>query len=122
MKAWLQSSDLSSVDLWLDADGAIRTLQTHDWTQERQRQSAGEARGEETCAAGLGLVRDDGRILHLCPAGASTTVHFMRPVRIMGCLWKRTGTLTAEDIPLAQAAILVREFFAGRDEALERLR
>lgn len=122
MKAWLQSSDFTSVDLVLDEDGAIRTLQTHDWARELQQQSAREAEGQEHCPAGLGLVRDDGRTLHLCPSGSTLTLHFMRPIRHMGFLWKRHETLTIENVPLAHGSVLVRDFFACRDESLERLR
>ena len=118
MKAWLQSTDLSSVDLDLHVDGAIRTLHGHDWAAEAGRRAALERAGDECCEAGLGLVRDDGHILHLCPVGATATVYHHSRVRMLGGLWRRNRLLTRPSFPLAGAADLIRAFYAGNDALL----
>jgi hypothetical protein len=118
MKAWLQSADLSSVDLQLHVEEAIRTLHGHDWAGEEVRRAALERAGGEWCEPGLGLVREDGQILHLCPAGATATVYHHSRARVLGALWWRNRLVTRPSFPLADAADLVRAFFARNDALL----
>lgn len=120
MKAWLQSADLSAVDLDLDAEGAVRTLQGHDWAGEQARRSALERASGEYCDPGLGLVRDDGHLLHICPDGATATVHHRRHGRFLGVLWRQTRLVTTPSVPMAQAPDLIRAFYAHDDAALAR--
>ena len=121
MNAWLQSSDLSAHDLSLDAAEAVRTLQTHDWAQEIRRQADRERSGLESCPAGIGLMRDDGQILHICPSGDSALVHYHRNVRLLGFLWSRKLVLTQPAFPSGSVPDLIRWFFEGNDQALERI-
>jgi hypothetical protein len=118
MKAWLQSADLSSVDLDLHVEGAIRALHGHDWAAEAARRAALERAGEEWCEAGLGLVRDDGHILHICPSGATATVYHHARVRVLGGLWRRNRRVTRPSFPLAGVADLIRAFYTGNDALL----
>lgn len=63
---WIQGSDYSN-----RAEGDIKTarqmielLETHDWAAEQLHL---DAAGEDACPAGLGIVKEAGVILHLCP-------------------------------------------------------
>lgn len=120
MKAWLQSADLSAVDLDLDVDGAIDALHGHDWASESARRAALERAGDEWCDPGLGLVRDDGDLLHICPAGATATVHHRSRDRFLGVLWQRNRLISTPSVPMPAIPELIRAFFAGDDAQLAR--
>jgi hypothetical protein len=122
MQAWLQSADLSHRDFEADADGAIRTLSSHDWDAETALSKRLESEGKESCPAGLGLVRKDGQILHVCPEGGSAVVHWHRPMRVLGFLWKQPSVRTWVDIPLSSIPTAIRNFYDENDLELEQLR
>lgn len=118
MNAWLQSADLSSVDLDLDVEGAVRALQGHDWAGEESRRTALERAGGEWCDPGLGLVREDGHLLHICPSGASATIHYRSRDRFLGVLWQRSRLVSRPAVPMADVPELIRAFFARNDKLL----
>ena len=122
MQAWLQSADFSHRDFEADVDGAIRARSSHDWYAETALSKRLEAEGKECCPAGLGLVRGDGRILHVCPEGGSAVVHWHRPTRVLGFLWKQQSVRTWSDIPLSSIPIAIHNFYDRNDLALEQLR
>lgn len=122
MQAWLQSADLSHRDFDVDVDGAIRALSSHDWVGETALSKRLESEGRDFCPAGLGLVRRDGQILHVCPEGDSAVVHWHRPTRLLGFLWKRQKVRTWEDVPLSSVPAAIRDFYNENDAALERMR
>jgi hypothetical protein len=115
MKAWIQSADFSQRDLDVDAEGAIRTLSSHDWSAETAMAKRLEGEGREFCQPGLGLVREDGHLLHVCPEGASASVHWQRPVSgLRQFLTKRhraQETETWEDVPLSRLPAAIRNFY-----------
>ena len=116
MEVWLQGSDFSSRDLAPDADTAIREMQSHDWADELQRRDARRRQGEEACDAGIGFVREDGQLLHVCPAGTTAVVHYHRPVRVLGFM-RRTEAVTHDAYPITGVPALVRRFYSGADLA-----
>lgn len=122
MKAWLQSADLSAVDLEPapDAEGAVRALQGHDWAGEAARRAALERAGAEWCDPGLGLVRADGHLLHICPSGATATVHHRFSERVLGMLWRRTRLVSTPSVAMADLPQLVRAFYAHDDALLAK--
>ena len=120
MDAWLQSADFSTRDLDLDADGAIRTLASHDWLAETAWSKRLEAEGKESCQAGLGLNRADEHCLHICPNGTGTAVvHWHRQVR--GIFRKRVSVEMYEDVPMSRAQAAIRAYYGEDDAEVERL-
>jgi hypothetical protein len=77
-----------------------------------------ESAGEESCPAGLGLTRTDGQFLHICPDGATATVHWRRPVRVFGIL-SRPRVDTWEEVSLSRLPRVIRDFYGDRDIELE---
>ena len=121
MRAWLQSSDLSVREFETNLQGALDALARHDWSNEEKLRSELERQGQEYCDSGLGLVREDGRILHVCPGGETSVVHFHRPVKRLGFLWQRSAVLSQPSMPSSSLPELVRYFFEQKDHLLERI-
>ena len=122
MQGWLQSADSSHRDFEADAEVAIRTFSSHDWNAETELSKRLESEGKEFCPAGLGLVRGDGQIFHVCPEGGSAVVHWHRPLRVLGFLWKQQSVRTWVDIPLSSIPIAIRNFYDENDLGLQQLR
>ena len=120
MDAWLQSADFSTRDLDLDAEGAVRTLASHDWLAETAWAKRLEAEGKEACQAGLGLNRADAALLHVCPDGVSAVVHWHRQVRVLGVLWHRLQIEMYEGVAMSRAQSAIRAFYAEDDAAVEQ--
>ena len=122
MDAWLQSADFSTRDLApdLDAEGAIRTLSSHDWLAETALSKRLESAGKESCEAGLGLTRADEQSLHICPNGTGTAVvHWHRQAR--GIFRKRVRVEMYEDVPMSRAQAAIRAYYREDDDEVERL-
>jgi hypothetical protein len=115
MRSWLQSSDLSSQEIGTDVESVLLALASHDWLAERQVFDQLEGAGSDCCPAGIGLVRDDGQILHICPDQGSALVHHHRTIRLLGFLWRRQVTRTETAVPVGELPGLIRTFFAGGD-------
>ena len=112
MQAWIQSSDLSSRDLNVDADGAIEILESHDWAGEESRRQALESGRKDCCPAGLGLVSPRDGILHLCPDGVSTTIYWMEPYKLGFIKMQRTHTW--KGVPSLVAHDAIRHHYGAR--------
>ncbi|NLT69247.1 MAG: hypothetical protein GXX91_00970 [Verrucomicrobiaceae bacterium] len=72
-----------------------------------------EKSGSDCCPAGIGIVRGDGQILHICPNGNSALVHRHSSARVLGFLWQRPVVQTSDNVPLSDVPRLVRIFFCG---------
>src|SRR5690606_34730305 len=112
MDCWLQSSDLSSRTIRADTASVLEALETHDWLTEDLTMQQLERDGLDSCPAGIGLVRGDGQILHVCPGPKTALVHHHLPARFLGFLWRRNVTRTAPNVPLQDVPRLIRIFFS----------
>lgn len=110
MDAWLQSADVSSKDLVLGAEEAVRLLSTHDWAAEESARRRLESERKDFCPAGFGLVRADGNILHVCPDGISSTVYWMEPYKALGFL-KLQRTHTWSGVPGVVTQQAIRHYY-----------
>ena len=121
METWLQSSDLSAREFGADLSTVIAALQDHDWlaeeTLEHQRSDAGQV----SCPAGLGLVREDGRILHICPNASGALVHFHHPSRALGFLWRVQRIRSNLNVPHGRLVELIELFFEHRDTQIKAI-
>ena len=113
MEVWLQSSDLSSKRLSANVHSALDALESHDWPGESLAMAQLEKSGLPSCPAGIGIVRGDRQILHICPDGNTALVHHHLSPRVLGFLWRHHITHTATDVPLRDARRLIRMFFSG---------
>ena|SRR5690606_30030521 len=113
MECWLQSSDLSWRALRADVGSVLDSFQAHDWLSEDASMREREESGLDACPAGIGMVRGDGQILHVCPGPTTALVHHHFPSRVLGFLWRRTVTKTVMDMPLHHVPRLIRIFFSG---------
>jgi hypothetical protein len=118
MNCWLQSSDLSSRSLRADTGSVLEAFETHDWLAEDLSMQQLERDGLDSCPAGIGLVRGDGQILHVCPGPGAALVHHHFPARALGFLWRRNLTRTAQNVPLHEVPRLIRIFFSGGNAKL----
>ena len=121
MRVWLQSADFAHRDVDADLDGVLAAFASHDWDSEAQLAERLASEGQDFCPAGLGLVRSDGQILHICPGRDSVVVHWHRPVRVLGFLWKRRSVHTWSGFSLFAIPGAIRSFFGANDAELERL-
>ena len=120
MKAWIQSSDFSSKEFDLDAAEATHAFTAHDWSRENAQCAQLESEGKEFCEPGLGLVRSDGQILHICPDDDSAMVHWHKPVRVLGFLWRSPRVESFRDYPLADVGALIEAFYREDDVEVEK--
>lgn len=119
MKVWIQSADFDAREFDLNENAAKRLFVEHDWVSEVRKQNAREEAGNEACPPGIGFVRDDGRILHLCPDGRNSMVYFHRPKKILGLFWAPNRVLTGTEISNGRASELIGYFYRKEDDHLE---
>jgi hypothetical protein len=119
MEVWIQSAKSEAEELNLSEEEAKRRFSFHDWAAERRAEAAREEAGQESCAPGMGFVRDDGRILHICPGESVCMVHFHKPTKILGLLRTSNRVHTAPEIPNDRARELIGHFYRRRDDVLE---
>ncbi len=72
---WIQLHDFSNDEkAVVDIEQAKHALTTFDWDSELSKCRQPDI---ESCDPGLGLVKDDGSILHICPQDAdSCYIHY----------------------------------------------
>jgi len=73
---WIQNGDISvSVDddPVQSVAQVIDALDSYDWISQNQIQQELEKQGKDNCPPGLGVVREAGIILHICPDGEGCT-------------------------------------------------
>ena len=90
-KCWLQRADFSADEREVEhADLAYGWFRDIDWPGELEFMQKLEESGVESCPPGLGVIRDDGAILHLCPNGAgimSAEVHGTSRLWLFQLFW-----------------------------------
>ncbi|MEM7483175.1 MAG: hypothetical protein AAF481_18575 [Acidobacteriota bacterium] len=111
MKAWIQSADFSVREIEVDGQGAVREFRNHDGSRENSLFEKLESEGKENCPAGLGLVRAGGHHLRICPDGDVAMVHWMKPARLLGFLWRIPKVTTRERVPFSEVSTLIEDFF-----------
>jgi len=114
---WIQSADFSSKELGVaDQAEALRLLRDHPWSSELAALRGLEERGEECCPPGLGLVAEEGKILHFCPVRESEWEvhhHYREARKILGIIpSSRDKSETFSGVSMPQAEQLVVQFFS----------
>jgi hypothetical protein len=120
MKMWIQLHDYSSKEMdGAVAEQATEALATFDWMSElKQRdQFKGAA-----CDPGLGLVSDNGSILHICPIDEQRCcIHYHYDVRskLLGFIPSSTPeSHHIESCSYERAAELIGHHFNGHEEEI----
>ncbi len=121
MTVWLQRHDLSSEDLDDSSmESVISLLQSFDWQTEIQKEKKErESGGMNCCPAGIGMVHDEGQILHVVPTDSSDSMcHYHFPVRhrkFLGIFGKTVHqeTLSFEDIEKKDLLPIIRAHYQG---------
>ncbi len=121
MRVWIQSADFSTKEYELDEPETQELFLGHDWAHEIELLREKELGGKEWCDPGIGLVREDGQILHICPEAENTTVHYHRPEKILGLFRSRNRVLTRSSFPRSHVPKLISHFFRYEDHLLERI-
>ena len=70
-----------------------------------------DSAGKEHCPAGIGLVHESGRILHICPGTITAIYHFHAPKKFLGVIPAGTRTITHEEYNLANLPALLTSYF-----------
>lgn len=85
MNMWIQFHDFSSNERQdVDVDQAKQTLSTFDWQSELVNR---DQEKEDSCDPGLGLIADNGSILHICPRTPESCYihyHYSTPRKVFG--------------------------------------
>jgi hypothetical protein len=124
---WIQRADFSATDYEpVDVADGIRAFERHDWRGELELQAELESDGAEYCLPGIGFLKPDGDILHICPGGngrALVHYHFTAWRRFLGLVQlPRWVVTTRQAVHRSTVAELIGFFFDGRhDWMLEKL-
>jgi len=120
---WIQRADFSATEHEpVDVAAAQALLESHDWDAELALRDALEAAGDDVCDPGIGFLRADGEVLHLCPTpGDRACVHYHYRVkqRVLGLLpITRHAVRSKLDVPRSALPHLVERWFAADHAAL----
>lgn len=123
MRAWLQKHDLSSDEFEIpDASSAKKVLREFDWQDQLSRQAQATS---ETCDAGLGLVTDEGDILHICPGANGRSMvhfHFSDTRKLFGLFPRRVDLLkTFRDVSLDRVDQMIDALFVHDFERIKHM-
>ncbi len=120
MTVWLQRHDLSSEDLEdTSMESVISILKDFDWKAESQKAEDARKSGHDFCMAGIGMIHEDGQILHVLPANDETSMcHYHYPVkqrRILGIIGKKSRQQTISFKGVAEKDLLstIRAHYQG---------
>ena len=127
MQYWIQRANFEAANVEAgSADDLIQAFGTHDWSAELRFRSELEARGDEWCDPGFGIVMGDGRILHLCPLDdGSLHCHYHHPEakRVFGLIpASTTKTETWHEQATASEALIPMVVDGRHEELLIRAR
>lgn len=103
MTGWIQKHDFSYDDLGiLSKRGAIETLNDFDWDSESLKEETEIERGHEACNPGMGLIAEDGTILHIVPSkkGNLIHLHWKQETKILG-LFRRSRSMNSSGIGIS---------------------
>ena len=116
---WIQGSDYSvrEEDNVTSARQIVERLDAHDWAAEH---ALLESLGDDGCPAGLGIVREVGIILHLCPNSDGTIMtscNVSVPYKFLGFInATKLVMLDVEKLARSVAIAAIPKFLAA-DEA-----
>ncbi|MEM8770416.1 MAG: hypothetical protein AAGD92_02090 [Pseudomonadota bacterium] len=122
---WIQSADLSTEEFPAAGASEIeRALLSHDWAGEAEKEKRLLADDSpDCCPAGLGVVHEDGRMLHVCPDGeGNCQVHysFYESAKVLGFIPRRKYNAgTIDNVPIRTAARLIPPFLENSYEAIK---
>lgn len=119
MTAWVQRHDYSSEEeTILSVEEAVEILRRFDWETEITCEEEALARSHDCCPAGLGLVSEEGQILHIIPRRDSMAmIHY----HYGSGGWSRESVVTVEGFSLALVRPLMERHFAGAGSTIEVL-
>jgi hypothetical protein len=124
---WIQRADFSSTDFApVDVDAAVRAFENHDWQDELRLYAELEDERAECCPSGIGFMRKDGGILHICPEKndvAMVHYRFAAPRKLFGFIpWATLSVETRFGMTRSTVVDLIHFFFDGRhDWMMQRL-
>ena len=122
MNMWIQLHDLSSKEMnGVNEDQAKDALSKFDWLSELVKRDKSE---DEVCDPGLGLIANDGSILHICPQGSEECyIHYHYPIqkKFLGLIpFSDQGTHSIMKSTISTAKILIGHHFdENRNEILK---
>ena len=124
---WIQKADLSTAvedEVVTSASLVLSAFDNFDWQAELNNFEQLGAKGVENCPPGLGVVRPNGVILHLCPNSDESVMAFWHhkvPSKLLGFINStRIETTTVENLELKIAREAINRFIKGDDEWLIR--
>jgi len=126
---WIQNSDYSNPtglgesEPVQSAKQITDIIRDYDWAKENAYEEKCMANNDDCCPAGIGLVADDGYILHICPQAKLGTamVHFHHdvPAKVLGFIKSTKSQVTTyEKIPLTKLESAIKNFLATDYDAI----
>jgi hypothetical protein len=120
MDMWIQLHDFSNTEEKnVNAEQAKQALSTFNWQSELAKRDQANV---EACDPGLGLVKDDGSILHICPQNNESCYilyDYSTTQKIFGFIPIKTRkTHSIESCPLSKAIELIQYHFDGCPEKI----
>jgi hypothetical protein len=120
---WIQKADFSASDeAPVSATDAVRAFNEHDWLEELRLEEERERSGAECCPPGIGFVRGNGQVLHICPDPDGTALvhyHFAAPQKLFGFIPRTViTTVTSRAVPRSSIADLIMLFFDSQHDLL----
>lgn len=98
----------------------MEQFRSFDWELELRLCEQSDRDGSDYCDPGVGLVREDANILHLCPKNSSVAAvfyHYRKPERLFGIFpYLSSETVHAHDFPLKNCRELFSAHFDQNQE------
>ena len=130
MNYWIQNSDFSNPtglgesELVESAGQLLGILAEYDWAKENAYEEKCLAKNnDDCCPAGIGIVSDEGHILHICPKMTKGTavVHLHHEVstKILGFIKSTKDQVTTfENVPQSKLESAIKNFLANEYAAI----
>lgn len=123
MLLWIQLHDFTSEEMpTVDAKAAKRAFREFDWASELRRHKEALEKEEDCCDPGLGLVSDNGSILHLCPINEKFLCFYYHYMTIkkefVFVSTESEETHFVESFPIAEIEDVIGFHFASDDSEI----
>ena len=126
LNVWVQHANLSTpIDTHVQtAEQVMTVFKAEDWAGQLKEIDRLMKAGENACPPGMGVVRFDGAILHICPQSESKANihwHSQAKKKVLGIFNRSLPPYFVESVDLKNFEIALRKFISGDDANVAKI-